>query len=216
MRRAIVLVSILLASVVLSGQDYYRGGFALPASGVVTFGNPADLGLSRGGVATVYVGNGTAGDFSGTLSANTLNGFGSINTTATGLVGWGANGWMASPAPAHFILENNATTIGVRFKVDALPTVSSGFFSGGVAPAVTALSTPFFGSVNVGTVTASAVGVINFNGTAFPVAPQTTICQNTTGFTAVRCTATATQLTITSNGNFVASDVISWIVGSSK
>jgi len=113
------------------------------------------------------------------------------------------DGWMT--------MTNNASTIGSVVKIDALPTVASGF---GTSPTITAGSTPLAGSVNVGTGAAGA-GVINFNGTAFPSAPFCVVLDDSTVL-AVRATATTTQLTITPTATFTASDIISWICISSK
>lgn len=126
------------------------------------------------------------------------------------LVGVNGQTYLQAPTDGNLILQNSALTIGSKIKVDALPTVASGF---GTTPSVTAGSTPLAGSVNVGT-GASSSGVINFNGTAFPSAPFV-VCMDDSTLLAVRCTATTTQLTITAAA-FTASDIISWIAISSK
>ncbi len=119
---------------------------------------------------------------------------------------------ITSPTDGTLTIMNAATTIGAAFKVDALPTVGSGF---GTSPAVTAGSTPLAGSVNVGTGGVATTGVITFGGTAFPVAPVPIVMNQTTG-AVVRATASTTQLTITAPAAFTASDVISWICIGSK
>lgn len=108
-------------------------------------------------------------------------------------------------------ITNTAGAIGSSIKVDALPTVASGF---GTSPAITAGSTPFAGSVNVGTGGAATSGVINFNGTAFPSAPFC-IANDSTTTLVQRASATTTQLTITSAA-WTASDVVTWVCVSSK
>lgn len=103
-------------------------------------------------------------------------------------------------------------SIGSTIKVDALPTVGSGF---GTSPSVTAGSTPFAGSVNVGTGGAATTGVITFGGTAFPSAPFCTYSTTTTnGVT--RGTPTTTQLTLNSTTAWTASDIVSWHCISAK
>ena len=121
-------------------------------------------------------------------------------------------GGFISPADGTLSFTNYAGTIGSQLKVDALPTIASGF---GTTPGITAGSTPLAGSVNVGTGGVATSGVINFNGTAFPSAPFV-VCMNTTTAAVLRCTATTTQLTITAPAAFVASDVVTWIAISSK
>lgn len=109
-------------------------------------------------------------------------------------------------------IANNAFTIGVTFKVDALPTVGSGF---GTSPAVIAGSTPFAGSVNIGTGGAATSGVITWGGTAFPVTPVCTYSTTTTN-AVTRGTPTTTQLTLNSTTAWTASDIVTWICTSSK
>lgn len=132
--------------------------------------------------------------------------------TSTGTVYWSGRSLLKSPSDGNVSITNQAATIGSQIKVDALPTVASGF---GTSPAVTAGSTPLAGSVNIGTGGVATSGVINFNGTAFPSAPFV-VCMNTTTGAVVRATATTTQLTITAPAAFVASDVITWICISAK
>lgn len=122
-----------------------------------------------------------------------------------------ANGIFASPADGVFTFTNNVASIGSRIKTDSLPTVASGF---GTSPAVTAGSTAFAGSINVGTGAPGTGGVINFNGTAYPSAPFV-ICQDDSTLLTVRCTASTTQLTIAATA-LTASDVVSWITASAK
>jgi hypothetical protein len=112
----------------------------------------------------------------------------------------------------HLTMTNDAGTIGSRLKMDALPTVASGF---GTSPSITAGSTPLAGSVNVGTGGIATSGVINFNGTAFPSAPFVVATTSLTN-AVVRATASTTQLTLTSTTAWTASDVITWHAISSK
>jgi len=131
---------------------------------------------------------------------------------ATGAFTVSARFVFRSPVAGVMNLSNTAEAIGSQLKVDALPTVASGF---GTGPSVTAGSTPLAGSVNVGTGGSATTGVINFNGTPFPSAPFV-VCMNTTTGAVVRAVASTTQLTITAPAAFTASDVIAWIAISSK
>jgi hypothetical protein len=142
----------------------------------------------------------------GEVVSNTL-----VTTPAAGFFQFVGRALLASPANGSIVVENNAATIGSQLKADALPTVASGF---GTSPAVTAGSTPFAGSVNVGTGAPGTTGTVNFAGTAFPSAP---FCQanNTITLQVVKAAATTTQLVLTSAG-FTVSDVVTWLCVSSK
>lgn len=169
------------------------------------------IGYSRnGGAATYPLIIGNVGDV--TISNQVFStAFGAANALSRIIFGSViANDTVISGARIGFNNTNN--TIGAIVKVDALPTVASGF---GGTPSITAGSTPLAGSVNVGTGGVATSGVINFNGTAFPSAPFV-ICMNTTTGAIVRATTSTTQLTITAAIAFVASDIISWVCISSK
>lgn len=173
-------------------------------SGTTDAAQATDTGLSRSSAGLLSVGNGTQGDASGNLQLNTL--------LATTLKTGASNVILLGPANGTLNVTNNANTIGSQLKVDALPTVASGF---GTSPSITAGSTPLAGSVNVGTGGVAVSGIINWNGTAFPSAPFVT-CLNTTTAAILRCVSSTTQLTITAPVAFVASDVIVWQAISSK
>lgn len=136
----------------------------------------------------------------------TVNG-GALTIAGAGEQIWTGRSILNAVQNGQLRLRNNARSIGVILKFDALPTVASGF---GTSPAITAGSTPLAGSVNVGTGGIATAGVIDFNGTAFATAPFA-IAMNTTTGAIVRATATTTQLTITALVAFAASDVIAWI-----
>ncbi len=200
------------------------------------FLNPA-LGItSSGGSITALFADGTSGAPSMAFLSEPTLGFwrssagfvtlqGSLAVTATiqaatvvqagtffrlGVVGSSVR--LTAVGSGLFSMTDNGASVGAAIKVDALPTIASGF---GAGAAVTAGSVPFAGSVAVGT-TPGATGVIAFGGTAFPntVFP---ICMNQTTGLAVKATASATQLTIsTATGNFADNDVISWICISAK
>ncbi len=127
-------------------------------------------------------------------------------------VGWNGRAVILSPVDGVITLNNNAAAIGSQLKVDALPTVASGF---GTSPAITAGSTPLAGSVNVGTGGTATSGIINFNGTAFTAAPFC-IADSTSSNITTRTSASTTQLTLTTTVAWGASDVLDWICISSK
>lgn len=211
------------AGTVQSGQLLFPDGTSLLPS--IAFASEPTLGFWRSAAATVnFVGtklnvtlvDSTTGTLTlGGTSNVSVNGGITVATNvfvgATGSWGTTSKGRIQSLNDGQFTLQNNGLSLGSTVKVDALPTVASGF---GTGPAITAGSTPFAGSINVGTVTPGTGGVINFNGTAFPSAPFV-VCQDDTSLIAVRCTATTTQMTITAVA-LTASDVVSWIAVSSK
>jgi hypothetical protein len=172
-----------------------------------------DIGLSRTAAGTIAVGNGTQGDASGSILATNFTASGAIAIGAGNSVrfGGGNTGHWLGPSNGVFSLTTQTEAIGSQLKVDALPTVASGF---GTSPAITAGSTPFAGSVNVGTGGVATSGIINFNGTAFPSAPHC-VCNDTLTTLVQRCTGSTTQLTITSAA-WTANDIIDWICVSSK
>jgi hypothetical protein len=136
-----------------------------------------------------------------------VNAIGNVVAGAAAAIYFAGRTLYQAPANGHLAVSLNDGSIGVRLKVDALPTVTAG---GGTSPAVTAGSTPLAGSVNVGSGSPGASITITFGGTAFPSAPFP-ICMNLTTGLAVKATATTTTLVITpQTGNFGASDVISW------
>lgn len=221
-------------------------------------GNPSsvapDTGLSRTGVSTLSLGNGTASNTTGILNlgkgyfgdgtallpamsfgSETTLGFwrsSAANVTLQG--GFTATGQITSPSNVNgaafrsgifgsalivtsdgqWKFQNNAGTIGIQLKMDALPTVSSGF---GTSPSLTAGSTPLAGQVNVGTGGVATSGVLNFNGTAFPSAPFC-MCEDNSSLTpgVCRASATTTQLTLTTTVAWVASDLVTFMCISSK
>lgn len=143
----------------------------------------------------------------GTMTGSSMTLTGAILAGAAALIGWSGRSRLTAPADGILQIDNNAATIGSKLKVDALPTVASGF---GTSPAIIAGSTPFAGAVNVGTGGVATSGVINFNGTSFSTAPFV-VAMNTTTGALLRATTTATQLTITANAAFTASDIVHWI-----
>lgn len=143
---------------------------------------------------------------------NSLYAGANIGPGLTGAIVWDAtNTRIKSPTDGVITVTNLAQTTGSMLKVDALPTIASGF---GTSPSITAGSTPLAGSVNVGSGTPGTGGVINFNGTAFPSVPFV-LCQDITSLMLVRCTATTTQLTVAATA-FTAGNVVVWQAISSK
>lgn len=116
---------------------------------------------------------------------------------------------MFSPADGQLVEMNAAQTVGTMIKVDALPTVSA---CGAGTPAVTAGSTPFAGSVTVGT-GAPATCTITFNGTAYPSAPHCSGAVETSTAANVRAMgflATTTALTIVPTAAWADSSIVNW------
>lgn len=184
----------------------------LPATAATPTGT-WKLGYSLNGAAASYP---VAVDSTGNVTAlNYFIGAGGtlalMNTNSVTFNG-GTRTVISAPNDGALNVTANAGTIGSRLKVDALPTVGSGF---GSSPSVTAGSTPFAGSVNVGTGGSATSGVITFGGTAFPSTPFCTY--STTSTNAVtRGTPTTTQLTLNSTTAWSASDIVSWICVSAK
>lgn len=147
----------------------------------------------------------------GTLNTSGTTNVAELFVTTTGRIGSGTLGSTAYTADGLMKIQNNAGTIGSVVKIDALPTVGSGF---GTTPSVTAGSTPFAGSVNVGTGGVATTGVITFGGTAYPSAPFCTLGESAGSFTTY--TATTTALTLTTSVAWPASTLVSWICVSSK
>lgn len=192
----------------VTSSNFPDGTSPLPS---IAFASEPTLGFWRSGAATVSL-TGSLNMAAGNLTAFAGTFGGSISAAAASFIQFTGRGLMRSTATGVFTLNNNAETAGSEIKVDALPTVASGF---GSSPAVIAGSTPFAGAVNVGTGGVATSGIINFNGTAFPSAPFV-VCMNTTTGAVVRATTSTTQLTITAPAAFTASDVICWICVSSK
>lgn len=145
------------------------------------------------------------------LGALTL--LGALNTpSSASAIFYGTRGSTGATATGVFQFQNNATTAGSILKVDALPTIASGF---GTSPFIVAGSTPFAGAVNVGTGGTAVGGVVNFNGTAFPSIPFCVASgRATNGVT--RLTPSTTQLNFDINVAWNAGDTLSWICVSAK
>jgi hypothetical protein len=159
-----------------------------------------DTGLSRISAGIVAIGNGTQGDTSGSLQVT------SWKAPSLFLIGSGGGSGLIG-------LGNTAGTIGSVVKIDALPTVASGF---GTSPGVTAGSTPFAGSINVGTGGVATTGVINFNGTAYPSAPFCVATNSVSHASPSQAAGTTTQLTLFAATAWPASSIVSWICVSAK
>jgi len=172
------------------------GTAPLPA---YSFSNEPTLGFWRSAAATITA----TGQLVGTT----------FIAAATGNFYWTGRLVMASPVNGAVNFSNNAQTIGSQLKVDALPTIASGF---GTSPSITAGSTPLAGSVNVGTGGSATNGVINFAGTAFPSAPFCIATNATSHASPSQAAATTTQLTLFAVTAWPASSVVSWICISSK
>lgn len=146
-------------------------------------------------------------------TGGTLN-VGNLNLPNAGSIFWGTRAGIQSPTDGSLALVNNAVSIGVRLKFDALPVYATGF--GAVTPAVVAGSTPTAGAINVGTGAISATGTVTFGGTAFPSVPFC-LCGSTVAAGACSTDGTsATVLTLTTAVAPVASAVIRWWCPSAK
>lgn len=174
---------------------------------------PATAATPTGTFKVGYSLNGAAATYPLTLTntgtLTVLSAFTAANSVTCGAAAnfiFSSRALMNSPVNGHLAIANQAETTGVRLKVDALPTINSG---SGTGVAVTAGSTAMAGSLNVGTGAPGTVIVIDFNGAAFPSAPFP-IALNTTTGALLKATASTTQLTITGNATFNASDVIAW------
>jgi hypothetical protein len=185
------------------GIQVNSGGTYGWSSGVVGLA-AADAGFSRAAAGSIAVGNGTGGDTSGTISAANI-----LSSTTLGFTNLAK---FASPANGVMNVGAANLVIGSQIKVDALPTVNTGF---GTSPSVTAGSTPFAGSVNVGTGGTATSGTILFNGTAFPSAPFCVLTTNSaTGVPNV--SSSTTQLVIGTSVAWPASTIVYWMCASSK
>ncbi len=170
----------------------------------MAFASEPTLGFWRSSAANVT--------FQGSLTATvSLNYSGNINGGLASLIGWAGTARLGATTGNQLVIQNSATTIGSVVNVGALPTIASGF---GAGSSITAGSTPFAGSVNVGT-GAATTGVINFNGTAFPSAPFV-VCMNTTTAAVVRAVSSGTQLTVTAPVAWTDNDIVCWCCISSK
>ncbi len=181
---------------------------SVPVSGTTPSGL-LKFGKSLNGGATTYPF--TIDSAGNTSTALSISYAGNINGGAASLVSWSGTTRLGAPLVGQLNVVNTGQTSGAALNVSALPTVGSGF---GTSPAVIAGSTPFAGSVNVGTVAPGTTGTITFGGTAFPSTPHC-IANNTITAQVVKATPTTTQLVLTSAG-FTASDIVDWICISSK
>jgi hypothetical protein len=226
----IILLLVLLISQSPNAQVVIQGVTQFGSSnftGTTTFQGPALFPNGTSSAPSITGSNAAYGMYfpnTGTTIAFTNNNTGSFQingggislpSSATlsflvGIIGTAADLSINRRQAGALTIDNNST-IGSMIKVDALPTVASGF---GTGPTITNGSTPYSGSINVGTVTPGTGGVINFNGTAFPAAPFC-LCNDDTSLLLVRCTETTTQLTITATA-LTASDVVTWICPASK
>jgi len=208
LRTALLALTLFAAAAVLSAQVKTTPGtsaylFRDGTSGVpsLAFASEPTLGFWRSGAATV------------TVQASSFIASGDIYAAVNSSLAVLGRLSIKAPADGRMTITNNAATFGVSVKVDALPTVSSGF---GTTPSITAGSTPFAGSVNVGTGGAATTGVIDFNGTAWPSAPFCIATPTLTNVPTRVTTITTTQVTLTTSTAWTASDVVNFICVSSK
>lgn len=147
-----------------------------------------------------------------TTSSNIFSG-GNITLAAAGFLRFLNRAGFWSGVDGVMNVGNFATTIGSQLKVDAVPTIASGF---GTSAAVFTGSTPLAGRVDVGTGGVATTGTIAFNGTAFPSSPHC-VTSATAGTAQTNVAVSATQMTLTvASGAWPASAAISWHCVSSK
>lgn len=209
------LPSILTTALTINSSQQLLGVDGISTLPTYSFASEATLGFWRSAAATVtlqgaFTSTG-GGTFVGPVVVTGGGSNGTLQVPGAGFYRFSGRAATTSTSDGNIIFSNAAVSIGSQLKVDALPTVSSGF---GTSPAITAGSTPLAGSINVGTGAPGTGGVINFNGTAFPSAPFV-VCQDDSTLLTVRCTATTTQLTVAATA-LTASDIVSWIAISSK
>lgn len=185
----------------VQGQSYFRSATSALLATSITLTGPG----SGASITNPTTNNLTT---SGSFTVS-----GDITAAAANYIGFTGRSFWKSTVNGSFSAVNAADSIGVQLKFDALPTVASGF---GASPAVTAGSTAFAGSVNVGTGGAATSGVVNFNGTAFPSAPFCTVTPSLTNAVTRPTTVTTTQLTLTTTTAWTASDVVIWQCISAK
>lgn len=207
---AVLLVLLVFLGTTAGGQEVTRR--AVMIGGRILFG----AGTS-GAPSIAFTAEPTLGFWRSSAATITLQGglttTGNLQIPATGFLGFSTRGQLQSGADGFLQPENNAGTIGALIKVDALPTIASGF---GTSPSITAGSTPYAGSINIGTGGTATTGVVTFGGTAFPSTPFCTLSAQGAGGFVIHPTPTTTQLTITSAPAFPASDIVIWHCTSAK
>lgn len=185
---------------------FVDGSSTLPSIASATTPNSGIKFLAGSIPVIVQGGTDSAGFFGGAVQLPSTGilawGSGAINTTSDTVLARGGAG--------RINITNAAQAIGSSLKVDALPVAGTC----GTSPAVTAGSTPFAGSVNVGTGGTATSCTVTFGGTAFPAAPFCTLGQSAGTFTTY--TATTTVLTLSAATAWPASTVVSWVCPSSK
>lgn len=212
MRRLLAIGTLILAlGLVAQGQDYYRASSASTFVGG-SVANPILLpDGTAGGPALAFASETTLGWYRSAAGTMNLVG-GSLQVPAGGTLSWPGRLIQQVPADGLFKVFNGGATAGSTLKIDALPTVASGF---GTSPAITAGSTALDGSVNVGTGGVATTGTITFGGTAYPSAPFCVYSTQTTN-AVTRGAPTTTQLVLNSTTAWTASDLVSWHCISSK
>jgi hypothetical protein len=187
--------------------------FLKSVSGTLAVTGTAGVSITGpGSGVTLTNGSGTILTLTGTLNTTAdVNSGLNFGAASAGAFYWTGKALIKSPADGNVSITNQGSTTGSYIKADALPTIGSGF---GAGAAVTAGSTPFAGSVNVGT-TAGTVGVITWGGTAFPTAAPFAQANNNSTLQVVKALATTTQVTLTSAG-FANNDIVSWLCVGAK
>jgi hypothetical protein len=195
------ITSPVISNPTFTGQEFEADGTALLPS--KTYTSEPTLGLYRSAAGVMTV----TGDWRvGAIGAVVLTTSGDITLASGRFLRWAAKSHLSSATDGLISMGNFSTAIGSMIKVDALPTIASGF---GASPSVRAGSTPLAGSVNVGTGGAATTGAITFNGTAFPQIPFI-VCTCSAGAVPTIATATTGGITFTTSVAWPASTVLNW------
>lgn len=173
-----------------------------------TFASEPTLGIWRQSAGTLEV----RGNLN--VSSN-ISGSGDVRAASGSTIYFQNRAKFASSADGLITVENQAATIGSVIKADALPVASA---CGTGSPAVVAGSTPFSGSVTVGT-GGPLTCTITFGGTAYPSAPHCNGAVETTtaaNARAIGYSSSTTVLTIVPATAWADSSVVNWHCVSSK
>lgn len=150
----------------------------------------------------------------GTLNVTSnFNGALNVAAGASNALLWNSRTAMYSPANGVLNINQQNSSTGSQIKVDALPTIASGF---GTSAAISAGSTPFAGSLNIGTGGVATTGVINFNGTAFPSAPFCVVSTRLGNNAVTGAQPSTTAMIINASTAWAANEIVSWICVSAK
>lgn len=214
-RLTLMLATLLVALHLVSGltaQDYVRGMGGVVSSALMQTGGKYGFVGTSGGVAlnagATAIQAGDGGNY-----FYVSNGGVTVNSADFFLANGGTPriSFAVSATDGHLAVANGNKSIGSLLKVDALPVAGTC----GTTPGVTAGSTPFAGSINVGTGGTATTCGVTFNGTAYPSAPFCTLTNQLSNVVS-RYSATTTVLTLNTTTAWTSADTITWHCVSSK